>query len=68
MASDFDLNVCAIGINLHFWQRDVLHGLDSPLGLSYLGLTFALTKISLRLFGRLNAIIGFSGKIQCLFQ
>jgi len=26
--------VCAIGINLHVRQRDVLHGLDSPLGLS----------------------------------
>jgi len=62
MSSDFDLNVCAIGINLHVWQRDALHGLDSPLGLSCLGLTFALTRMSLRLFGRLNAIIGFSGE------
>ena len=39
MAPDFDLNVCAIGINLYVLQRDVLHGIDSPLGMSCLGLT-----------------------------
>jgi len=51
---------------MHVWQRDVLHGLNSPLGLSCLGLTIALTRMSLRRFGRLNAIIGFSGKIQLI--
>ena len=67
MAPDFDLNVCTKGINLHDWQRDTLHGLDSFLGLSCLDLTFALTRMSLRLFGSLNAIIGFSEKIKLSF-
>jgi len=52
---------------MHVWQRDVLHRFNSPLGLSCLGLTIALTSISLRRFGRLNAIIGFSGKIELSF-
>jgi len=34
------------------------------MGMSCQGLTFAVTRMSLRLFGRLNDIIGFSGKIQ----
>jgi len=42
MAPDLALNVCAMGISLHVWQRVFLHGLDSPLGLSCLGVTFAL--------------------------
>jgi len=67
LATYLDLNVCAKSINLHVWQRALLHGLDSPVGLSCLGVTFAPTRMSLRLFGRLNAIIGFSGKMGLSF-
>jgi len=48
MVPDLDLNVCAMCINLHVWQRALLHGLDSPVGLSCLGVTFALTRMSLK--------------------
>jgi len=58
------LNACAMGISLRVWQRVFLNGLDSPLGHSCLGVTFARTRMSLRLFGRLNATIGLSGKIR----
>ena len=64
MAPDLALNVCAMGISLHVWQRVFLHGLDFPLRLSCLGMTFNRTRMSLRLFGRLNAIIVFLGKIR----
>jgi len=60
MAPDLALNVCAMVISLH--------GLDSHVGLPCLGVTFALTMMSLRLFRRLNATIGFSGKIQFSFE
>ena len=57
LAIDLDLNVCAMGINLHVWQRALLHGIDSH-----------VTRMSLRLFGRQNAIIGFSGKMRLSFM
>jgi len=51
---------CAMGIGLHVWKRGFLQGLDPPLELSCMGVTFAQTRMSLMLFGRLNATIGFS--------
>ena len=60
-----DLAIWVGVISLHVKHLLLPQGFDSPVGPSSLGsgLSFAWTRISLRLFGLLYAIMGFWGKL-----